>query len=170
MRRWVANRGVDCCHNVYTRVATVLGAAALPPGPGQRLLQPSTSLTLHTASFFVASGIWLPLYTDRSAPPCSVCHSRKRLLYTSWNCVSSSLSIFSSFAVMSAAEATASKPSNSASDGKAESKGEPTTHPLEHKWTLWFDNPKGTQRPVSHQAVCWLNARIPAHPQTCVAS
>mmetsp|Transcript_4935 Transcript_4935/g.14213 ORF Transcript_4935/g.14213 Transcript_4935/m.14213 type:complete len:211 (-) Transcript_4935:196-828(-) len=48
---------------------------------------------------------------------------------------------------MSAAEATTSKPSNSASDGKAESKGEPTTHPLEHKWTLWFDNPKGSQRP-----------------------
>lgn len=45
---------------------------------------------------------------------------------------------------MSQAEATTSKP---ASDGKAESTGAtPATHPLEHKWTLWFDNPKGSQR------------------------
>lgn len=49
---------------------------------------------------------------------------------------------------MSQTEATTSKP---ASDGKAESTGAtPATHPLEHKWTLWFDNPKGSQRQVSH--------------------
>lgn len=71
---------------------------------------------------------------------------------------------------MSAAEATTSKPSNSASDGKAESKGEPTTHPLEHKWTLWFDNPKGSQRPVSYQALCFLSARVTAQSQTSCIS
>ena len=44
---------------------------------------------------------------------------------------------------------TATAPPSKATEASAPSSTEPEAgqkHPLEHKWTLWFDNPKGSTR------------------------
>ena len=41
---------------------------------------------------------------------------------------------------------TASTPQTDVSDAQEKERGEPDftkKHPLENRWTLWFDNPKG---------------------------
>lgn len=55
------------------------------------------------------------------------------------------------------------KSSSKPEEGEVQTSDEPDfskKHPLEHAWTLWFDNPKGSQKqvhflayPVGHELV-----------------